>query len=384
MKNKHFLCITFIMVFLCLLISGCSAELNSSYSGAVIAAEDFAVKIDWKLTELFNENHDNYAAYFNEEEFEKMTESYYGEYGGIGIYMIKEEGADYPLVLGTMHGSPAELSGVLPGDKIVAINGESTLKMDLDIVATKVKGEQGTDVTMGFLREEDEQEVPLEISITRDNIITDSLTGSYLPEYPGIGYIAIFSFTENTPGEFRDAMAELMNQQNLNGLIIDLRNNGGGSLGASLTLASYFVNSGDVIIWQKKTDGLHSDLSDDGRWNQLPVVILQNGGTASASEVFTGALEDYQISSSVGELSFGKGITQTMYALPSGAAVRFTESRYYTPNKFDLHGVGLEPDFEVKSAEDFYPDPYNPDTSIDVQLAKAFDVMNQKLTNEAN
>lgn len=374
--------ISFILVFFCLLLSGCFAvELNSSYSGPAIAAGDYAVKIDEQMSTLFKENKDNYAAYFNTEEFQEMTESYYGEYGGIGIFMISNEGDPYPYVLSTMHDSPAESGGILSGDRILKIDGEDIAQMDLDIVASKVKGNPGTAVTLEISRGATaEEQTVLEFELTREMIKTDSLTGSYLIDQPGIAYISIFSFTENTAQEFSDMMAALTNKQAMKGLIIDLRNNGGGSLGASLELASYFVPSGNVVIWQKMVDGMHSDLSQDGRWNRLPLVILQNGGTASASEVFTGALRDYKIATTVGEKSYGKGITQTIYTLNSGAAVRFTESRYYTPNKYDLHGKGLDPDITEKAEKDFFADPYAPDLLTDNQLAKALEVIKEKIT----
>lgn len=383
MRKALSFCLLLLLSFYCLIFSGCwTAEMNSSYSGPVISAGDYAVKIDTQMTELFSENKDHYAAYFTTDQFQKMTESYYGEYGGIGIYMISKEGDEYPSVLSTMHDSPAEAAGVEPGDRIVAINGESALHMDLDVVASKVKGEPGTSVSLGLLRGAVENEQSIIIKVIRQNIETDSLTGSFLTDQPGIAYLAIFSFTENTPQEFVDMLAELNNQQAVKGLIIDLRNNGGGSLGASLILASYFVPDGEVIIWQKRVDGMYSDLSDDGRWNKLPVVILQNGGTASASEVFTGALRDYKIATTVGEKSFGKGITQTIYTLASGAAVRFTESRYYTPDKYDLHGKGLAPDVNIIGSTDFYPDPYAPDLKTDSQLTKAVEIMSDKIMSK--
>jgi len=364
------LCIGFILVF-----SGCFAqETGSNYQGESIDPYVFSSSINEDVPNFLAERFDNYSAYFTEQEFNDLVDDYLGYYSGVGIYMTQD--TNNTIVFGVMRGQPAAEAGIQTGDIILAVDGKSVAGMDMDMVASLVKGQEDTEVTLRVIHPVGTQE---DITITRRTIEVKSVEGCFLEDYPGIAYISIYDFTENTPIEFTQVYQDLLKKGEIKGIILDLRNNGGGSLGASLNIASAFVPKGQVVFWQKKSDSTDSYTSKDGSMSNIPVVALQNGGSASASEVLIGALRDNGIAQTVGEKTYGKGITQAIISLDSGAALRYTESRYLTPNKYDLNGKGLEPDYQVSLSNMVASDIYSLDPAKDAQLKKAIEVMQQTI-----
>lgn len=345
--------------------------------GPSVDALELAAFVDGVMEDVLDENKDNYAAYFTEEEFAELYDHYQGSFGGIGVYMelLSKENPDdviYPQIVGTMEGCPAKNAGVLPGDYIIAVDGKSTLDIDVSTVANWVKGEPGTTVVLCLKREDSED---IFIEITRAVIDSQSVYGQILPDTDGIAYIALSGFSIITAGEFADLYNSLNSEVEIKSLILDLRNNGGGAVEAATDMASYFVPANEVIFYQKKGgQTLQTNAAKTTKLN-LPVVCLQNENSASASEMLIGALKDHEIAQTVGTLTFGKGITQIIFPLDSGAGLRYTESKYFTPNMFDLHGVGIEPQFEVENPDDFIPNVLNPDLENDKQLLKAIELL---------
>ena len=348
-------------VLMVLFCGGCAQEMRQDY-GEHIDAGPWAVAFRDAALATGAELTDKYASYFTPDEFRLMLDDYNGSFAGVGIYMNQEEDGRVRVV-SVMPDRPALAAGLEAGDIILMVDGETVDGLDLDSVALRLRGEEGTDVTVSLLREREEEDYRYTVTITRALIINESMKGELLRGHKGIAYIHLYDFTENTPREFYELLVELDSEQILRGLILDLRSNGGGSFGAAITIAGFFVPKGEPIVWEKTYGGEVCHRSRDGALQKLPVICLQNEYSASASETLIGALMDHEIATVIGNTSYGKGITQILEPLTTGGGVRYTQSRYYTPLKYDLHGKGLTPHIVVETPEnvtyDEYFDPYN-------------------------
>jgi carboxyl-terminal processing protease len=348
--------------------------------GPSIDALSVGKKVD-AASEIFLENTaDRYGAYFEPDEYQNFLNSYYGSYGGIGVYLTQGEDGR-TMIISVMPGRPADGAGILAGDIILAVDGEDVTEMDTDFIVTKIKGEAGTEVKLTVEREDGEKK---QISLYRDTIEVTSVEGNFLPAdkagADGIAYIQIYDFTEKTVGQFVTLFNELSQEKDIEGIIFDLRNNGGGSFNAAIQMAEYFIAEDEVVVAQKKRDGTEYTYSNGGQLIGLPVVTLQNGYTASASEVMIGALKDHNAAQVVGDLSYGKGITQLILKLSSGAGLRFTESRYLTPSGYDLHGVGIYPDIYAGIEPPVTLEQIrSQDPAEDAQLAAAINALKERL-----
>ncbi len=386
MKTKLATCQKMIFILLvivgCFFISACSNNQTIAFNSPSIDTTALAKEVRLDSFDLLEENFDHYATYFTVEEFEDYVDDFKGSFGGVGIYMTTTKESDYVQVFSVMPDEPAFKAGLQPGDYIWAVDGKSTKGMTLDEVSLAVKGEIGTQVTLTIQHEDGTKK---DVEITRDLIDVKSVDGFFLQDHPDIAYFIIYDFAENTPDKFMEAYNELASERKdqampFSGIILDLRNNGGGSFYAALSIADLFVNSGEVLVWQETKEGLINQVSSDGQLMGVPLVCLQNQWSASASEVLLGALKDYQVATLVGETSYGKGITQLSYSLASGAAIRFTDSRYLTPLKNDIHGIGITPDYAVSWPEDkSLMDIYLADEKNDPQLQKAVQVLEDKI-----
>lgn len=360
-----------------LFFAGCNRDaVSEEISGPPVDALEMASLVDGLMEELFSENQDHYATYFTPAEYLDIYGQYMGSFGGIGVYMQRGKDDPYPVIVGVMEGYPAERGGVLPGDLIISIDGESAFEMEIDMVAQKVKGEVGSSVRLEIRHEANALQGFIDIQ--RELIETKTVTGSILSDEEGIAYIAISNFTSLTAGEFADIYNSLNSQARINSLILDLRNNGGGSVESAVDVASYFVPAGEVVFWQKKGGRLLKATATKTAKLDIPVVCLQNENSASASEMLIGALKDHGLAATVGKLSFGKGITQIIYQLDSGAGLRYTESKYFTPDMWDLHEVGIEPQIEVDGKEGYFPKTSSPDLVDDLQLIRALELLTEE------
>ena len=343
-----------VSLFMCVfLLGGCAQQLGA-FEISLPDAAALAASLEAAALEVMEFLHDEYAAYFTPEEFQLLMDSYFGSFAGIGISMVQDEDG-LTIVYEVMPDRPALAAGLEPGDIILLVDGESVAGLDVGSVATRLRGEEGTDVEVTLQRDTDDGYYEYTVVITRAVIESISINGQLLADYPGLAYIRIREFSENTPQDFSDIFnllnqehAELHNGQQISGLILDLRYNGGGSFNAAIRMAQFFVPDGLPIVREKVYNRyIYHRSNNGGQLVDIAVVCLQNGSTASSSEVFIGALRDHGIAEVVGSVSFGKGITQVLRPLSHGGGLRYTQSRYFTPNHFDLHNRGLEPDVEV-------------------------------------
>jgi len=306
--------------------------------------------------------------YYSAEEIQQELLDKKGVYYGIGAYISIGEDM-YPYFPKIMEDTPAEAAGLRIGDVIVKIDDESAYNLALEEVVSRVKGDLGTTVHLTIYREGEDDY--LEFDIERAEVEKTSVVHEMLDNK--IGYIGITGFESATVNQFYDAYDELANK-GMKGLIIDLRGNTGGLVVSVIDICRRFLPEG-IIVYEEDKNGVRKDYTCDGTNEiDIPLVILVNEYSASASEILTGAVRDYEIGTIVGKKTFGKGIVQSTRSLPDGSAIVLTESAYFSPKGINIQGKGIEPDVEVDfDADAYYNDGY------DNQLEKAIEVMQEKL-----
>jgi carboxyl-terminal processing protease len=290
---------------------------------------------------------DPYTTFIEPQQRDREQEELRGSFGGIGA--VVERTSDGRIVLTPLEGRPAEVAGVLPGDELIAVDGVPvTSEMSFSDVLALVRGQVGEPVTLTVRREG--RTSPLSFVIEREEIVTPSITWEFEP--PDIGYIKLSIFNERTNEEFQDAIDEL-SAQGAEAYIIDLRDNGGGLLTAAIDLASQFLRDG-VILYERKSDGQEKPYPVKGRGALLeePVALLVNGGTASASEIVAGAIQDYERGPLIGTKTFGKASVQLIFDLSDGSSLHVTNAHWLTPSRNEIDGVGLTPNIEVDMTEE--------------------------------
>jgi len=311
---------------------------------------------------------DPYSVYYTEEELNDLMTDTAGIYYGIGAYVSLDEDMNLPRISGVMPGTPAERAELMTDDIIYEVDKESTQGLKLDEVVSLIKGPEGTTVHLTLLRGSKMEEI--EVDVERSAVEVPTVNTKLLGEKENIGYLQITEFDDITPDQFTEGMAELR-ESNIEGLIIDLRSNPGGSLQAVCDIARQILPKG-IIVYTVDRNGEREDYTCDGEHEiDIPVVVLVNQYSASASEILSGAIKDYKLGKLVGMTTFGKGIVQRVFDLKDGTAVKLTVSNYYTPNGNNIHGIGIEPDVEVEYDADAYAKD-----KTDNQLEKAVEVMN--------
>ncbi|MFZ5821024.1 MAG: S41 family peptidase [Chloroflexota bacterium] len=316
---------------------------------------------------------DEHSSYMDPKTFEDANAGLAGEYEGIGAWV--DTTADYLTIISPIPGSPAEKAGLQPGDKIIAIDGQDMTGIDAELARQRVLGPAGTTVDLTVAREGESE--PLEFSVTREKIVMKSAIGEMLEN--GVGYVQITTFGDKTTPELRDALEEVM-AQNPRGLVIDLRNNGGGYLQTSVEVASEFIGEG-VILYEQYGDGrrITYDAIQGGQATEIPLVVLINEGTASASEIVAGAIQDYGRGKLVGVTSYGKGSVQNWIPLSNEqGAVRVTIAKWLTPNERTIHQEGLAPDVEVELTDE------DRRAGNDPQLERAIEVLLEVINANAS
>lgn len=307
---------------------------------------------------------DPQTGYMDPDEFDQANIPLEGEYEGIGAWVDTE--TEFLTIISPMPGSPAEEAGLLPGDQVIAVDGQDMTGVPAQLVIRRVMGPEGTVVVLTILREG--ETAPFDVSVTRSRIAMPSVEGRMLDE--GVGYVRLSTFGDDTIGEMRSALRDLL-AENPTGLILDLRGNGGGYLRSAVDVSSEFIDEG-VILTERFGDGREEPYyaNGDGLALQIPLVVLINGGSASASEIVAGAIQDYGRGWLVGERSFGKGSVQNWHPLRDDAgAVRVTIARWYTPDGRSIQDDGLLPDVQVEFSQEGFP------TDRDSQLQKAVDLL---------
>ena len=309
---------------------------------------------------------DKYTEYISAKDMEDYTSSLLGNFVGIGIYMIQNTEQDKIQVLSPITDSPAEKAGILPGDIIVSANGVEYSADDLTIAATNIKGEEGTNVHLEILRDGQ----IMEFDVLREKVNLNPVETEVLEN--NIGYISLTSFDENVSREFKEKFEELQSQ-NITSLIIDLRNNGGGLVDEATTIADYIAEKdSDLLITVNKDKKEEITKATEEPIINMPIIILVNENTASASEILTGALEDNKEAVIVGTVTYGKGVIQEFLTLTDGSGLKITTEEYYTPNRNKINGVGVIPDETVE-----FPETVSAtiDKENDIQLQKAIELL---------
>lgn len=315
---------------------------------------------------------DAYAAYYTKEEYQSMMDSTNGSYYGIGVEMSQNMTTGIITITRVFEGSPAEEAGLLPGDVIYKVQDTEVTGEDLTKVVSMVKGAEGTTVPISVAREGESDYLTFDVE--RRTIEISTVEHRMLDG--NIGYISIASFDDVTVNQFLTALEDLENQGET-ALIIDLRNNGGGLVSSAGSILDRLLPEGLIVYTEDKYGNREELKSDAENYFDKPLAVLVNGNSASASEIFAGAIKDYGIGTLVGTQTFGKGIVQKVYPLSDGTAVKLTVSKYYTPKGNNIHGIGITPDVEVELDADVANAITIPEEK-DNQLQKAVEILTEK------
>ena len=313
---------------------------------------------------------DPYSVYYSKEELESMEEATAGEYSGIGATLSQDPETKEISVVSCFTGTPAEEAGLLPGDVITGWNGSSVLDMELSELVSKIKTDPDEHLTLSIERDGEE----LEVELTRRAVEIPTVEYEILEDQ--IGYIRLLEFDEVTAQQFEDAMADL-EIQGMEKLIIDVRNNPGGVLQTVCDMLDQLLPEG-MIVYTEDKNGKRKEYTSDGEHQfTKPLAVLVNGNSASASEIFAGAVQDYGIGTIVGTTTFGKGIVQKIFYLSDGTGLKLTVAKYYTPKGHDIHKKGIRPDVEVE-LDEVLQNQSSISHEEDNQLQKAISVLQEQ------
>lgn len=323
---------------------------------------------DGVLKGMFSQLKDPYSVYMNQEDFKAFTESTTGTYGGLGIHLWVDAKGSITVV-SPMEGSPAERAGIRSGDIIFRVGDLDISGDNYDEAVNHMRGEPGTDVTIMIKRQG--VTAPITLTLKRELIKVKTVKTQTFNNGQ-VGYLKFSAFEEDSAKEFINKL-DTLKKTGIKGLVLDLRQNGGGSLYECKEIADALLGK-QTIVYTEDRKGKKEYYYSDDRKLGLPLVVLVDGGSASASEILTGAIKDTKSGIIVGEKTFGKGIVQSVIELKDGTAIKLTTSQYFTPNGINIHGKGIKPDIEVKAGEPVAgSDKIDPNT--DPQLKKALEVM---------
>ena len=311
---------------------------------------------------------DPYAAYYNEEETQSMLDSSSGNYCGIGAVFSQNLITGTITVTRVYEGCPSYEAGLLPEDILYKVGDEEVTGQDLTNVVTKIKGEEGTEVTLTMIRGEEY----IDFTMKRQMIEVPTIEHEMLADQ--VGYIMISEFDGVTDEQFIEALENLQSQ-GMKSLVIDLRNNGGGSVESVCHIADKLLPEGPIVYTEYKGEEREARNSDSD-CVKVPIAVLMNGASASASEILAGALQDYGAAKIIGTQSYGKGIVQSIFDLQDGTALKLTTAKYYTPNGNNIHEIGITPDVEIDLPEELKTE-VTLSFEEDVQLQKAIEVLQQ-------
>lgn len=333
---------------------------------------------EWALTTYIRALDEPYTNYYSKESFSSYESSLQDTYVGIGVVISPNDEGDIEVVA-SLEGSPAYEKGIMPGDLLLAVDGDYYSSTEMNDAVSRIKsGRKGTDVTLTMKRGGGE---PFDIVVTRGDISQESVKTEMLDN--NIGYVRITAFntsgknsSQNTYTEFKEKVTELQNS-GMEKMIIDLRDNPGGALDVVCNIADMIVPEGTITYMEYK-NGRRETYKSDADEMDIPMVVLINENSASASEVLTGCLKDYKKAVIVGKTSYGKGVVQTVYPFWDGSGLSVTVANYYSPSGVCIHGTGITPDIEVDMPEQ-YKDAYasRVPREEDTQLAKAIETLNQ-------
>lgn len=314
---------------------------------------------------------DPYTEYMTKEEMEEFNADVMGNFTGIGIYLTKDTELNAIVIISPIKDTPAHKAGILPGDIITKVDGVTYTGEQLNEASNKIKGEIGTKVKLEILRDGK----TIELEITREQIKINHVENKVVNN--NIGYIVFNSFDEGCSEEFKQKLEELKSK-NVKSLIIDIRNNGGGLVDEALQIADYIVEKDATLLITTDKNGKEEiTKAKEEPIINMPIVVLTNESSASASEILAGALKDNKKATIVGEKTYGKGVIQELLTLTDGSGLKITTNEYYTPNRNKINEVGITPDIEVKLDESL-EDTLEIEEAKDNQLQKAIEVLKNK------
>ena len=313
---------------------------------------------------------DPYSVYYSKEELESMEESISGAYSGIGATLTQDPDTGELSVVSCFDGTPAQEAGLQPGDVITGWNGKSVEGMELSELVSKIKTDPEKQLTLEIERDGE----TLEVELTRREVQIPTVEYEMLDNQ--IGYIRLVEFDEVTADQFKEALEDLENQ-NMEKLIIDVRNNPGGVLQVVCDMLDQLLPEGLIVYTEDKNENRKEYTSDEEHQFTKPLAVLANENSASASEIFAGAIQDYGIGTIVGTTTFGKGIVQRTFYLSDGTGVKLTVAKYYTPKGHDIHKKGITPDVEIELDEEL-KNQSSISHEEDNQLQKAIEVLQEE------
>lgn len=337
---------------------GLKGYIKSNY---VEDAEDSQL-LEGAIKGMFESLGDPYSVYMTKEEFKNFNESTKGSYGGIGVIVSRSEDG-YVTVVAPIEDTPGEKAGLKTNDKIIKVDDKDIIGIDLEAAVALMKGKKGTKVTLTVMRDNVRESKVFEI--IREEIILKTVKSNMMEN--DIGYIRISMFDEDTGSEFKKGLKTLTSQ-NMKGLIVDLRQNPGGFINQCVEVADELLDEGLIVYTKDKVKKRENYRSKQGKLN-VPFVMLIDEGSASASEIISGAVKDRKAGLLIGAKTFGKGLVQSIEQLKDGSGIKLTTQKYYTPNGISINKVGIEPDIEVKTPE--IKEGQNPEDVKDVQLERA-------------
>ena len=393
MKNKKgflqgALCGALAMLLVAGLVS-CGLKMKDSGSGKDAVDSSTQKKVS-ELKELIDQNYmgdveekqleegiykgfisgldDPYSVYYDEEETKSLYETTEGEYQGIGAVLSQNMNTGIITLVQIYDDSPAMKAGLKDNDILYKVNGEEVTGVELTEVVSHIKGEKGTTVEMTVLRGADNEEVT--VTATRDTV--EAQTVKYRMMDGQIGYVSVSEFDSVTYDQYQKALKDLEGQ-GMKGLVVDLRNNPGGNLNTVCDMLDLMLPKGLIVYTEDKDGNRQEASSDDENQFTLPLAVLVNGNSASASEIYAGAIQDYGIGDIVGTQTYGKGVVQQIFDLKDDTCVKLTIAKYFTPKGRSINGKGITPDVEVE----YEADENNPEA--DTQLDKAVETIKIKL-----
>ena len=316
---------------------------------------------------------DPYSCYYTAEEYASMIESSNGVYCGIGATVSQNAETKVMTIVKPFVNGPAYAAGVLPNDIIYKVDGEDVSSNDISDVVSRMKGKQGTKVTLTVIREGEKE--PIDFVITRKKIEVPTIEYRMMDQK--IGYISVSEFDKVTATQYREAIKDL-EKQGMKGLVVDLRNNPGGRLETVVDMLDRMLPKGLIVYQENKNGDREEETSSAKEEFKKPLAVLINGNSASASEIFAGAIQDYKTGTIIGTTSFGKGIVQSIIPLNDGTAVKVTVSKYFTPKGRNIHGKGIEPDITVELDPEVAKQVVI-DYKDDTQLQKAVEVIESQM-----
>ncbi len=309
---------------------------------------------------------ENYTTYYTAQEYADLMESSSGEYSGIGVSVSQNVETGVITIVNPFENGPGYEAGMRKDDILFAVEGEEVTGQDINSVVAKIKGEAGTTVDLTVYRPSTDEY----IDMTVERRVVQNPTVTYEMKDGNIGYIQVTEFDEVTVEQFGTAISDLQGQ-GMQGLVVDLRDNPGGLLSSVCDMLDRILPEGNLLVYTMDKDGNREEhYAEDEDSLDLPMIVLVNGNSASASEIFTAALQDYDKATIMGTTTFGKGIVQVILPLDDGSAVKVTQSQYYTPNGVCIHGEGVTPDIEVE---------YDASSENDNQLDAALEQMKTML-----